>query len=77
MKGWTCFSGRRACTKGRGPKTCHRLSCSRHFYNGLIATFSIAEVPVSRPIRLRSINRDDGYHNMGNWIEEAVEGMGL
>ena len=25
----------------------------------------------------RSINRDDGYHNMGNWIEKVVEDMGL
>ena len=30
-------------------------------------------------IRLRSINRDDGYHNSPTqtWIEEAVEDTGL
>lgn len=37
------------------------------FIKGLIATFSMAGVPVSRPIRPRSINRDDGYHNMADY----------
>ena len=38
-----------------GLKPCPRLSRFRHFYKGLIATFSMAGVPVLHPIRLRSI----------------------
>ena len=62
--------------KGRGPQTCRRLSCSRHFYKGLIAT-SYGRGVYFAPYATTFYNRDDGYHNMGNWIGEAVEDAGL